>query len=520
MISSLCLAIGMFSLWIYLRRINEKEKLFFALCCFTLALYSFFCAGLYNSTSLKEGMVWQRLQFASMAIMVIFLTRFTHYFTRSGSKRAVDIFTWISLVFFMGSVLVHGDLTLSAERPAIKHISLGRFFSVTYHEAEPGIIYLGQLVLALAAYIWAIRLILRAHFLKTAKMRIVVGAFILLFISLLNDIFVSAGAYPFLYTVEYMCMAIVISMAFVLINDFIDIQYKLENLNETLEHKVESKTEELRTAMETLGMVNDELVASNRELEEAHRSASKNMSMAANVQKKLYGRELPPLDDWEIAYYFKPAADISGDLYDIYTEGSRLGGIALFDVSGHGISAGLFTMLARSILFRNYRMHKKSGPAAVMEAVNRELIEEMSDLDYYLSGLFLMFDGSRVRYANAAHIDALLKKGDGSGCGPLLPEGADFKGCLLGLRHISEPFGAYEFTAEKGDVIVLFTDGLNESANREKERYGMNRAIETLRGCETENPESIIRCLLENLNRFTGDTKLADDLTIIVAKKK
>jgi sigma-B regulation protein RsbU (phosphoserine phosphatase) len=84
------------------------------------------------------------------------------------------------------------------------------------------------------------------------------------------------------------------------------------------------------------------------------------MDMASNVQATLFPPTPPEVNGWDIAFVFRPMAGVSGDMYDFYTEGDTLNGVALFDVSGHGIASGLITMIARTVFQRNFM--RKDNP--------------------------------------------------------------------------------------------------------------------------------------------------------------
>ncbi|MBP7585204.1 MAG: PAS domain S-box protein, partial [Spirochaetes bacterium] len=87
-----------------------------------------------------------------------------------------------------------------------------------------------------------------------------------------------------------------------------------------------------------LESLNGELLSSNKKLEEAQRIAARDMEMAINVQADLFPAAAPETAEWDSAFHFRPAAGVSGDMYDFYMDGDTLIGASLFDVSGHGIS--------------------------------------------------------------------------------------------------------------------------------------------------------------------------------------
>ena len=154
---------------------------------------------------------------------------------------------------------------------------------------------------------------------------------------------------------------------FILASRFMNSRNEVEDLNIHLEKKVEDRTielrhakEEIEAAMEETSAINENLIATNAELENARSIADRDMKMAINVQRSLFPNK-PINTEWDIAIMFKPMSGVSGDFYDFYeARGGGLNGVGLFDVSGHGIASGLITMLAKTIIGRQFnRLHER-----------------------------------------------------------------------------------------------------------------------------------------------------------------
>jgi hypothetical protein len=129
---------------------------------------------------------------------------------------------------------------------------------------------------------------------------------------------------------------------------------ELAALSSGLEVKVRARTEDLETAMRELGAVNSRLHETNEKLETAQMIADRDIRMASNLQMSLLPRNMTDCDGWDLACVFLPMKGVSGDFYDFYHDGKTLHGVALFDVSGHGIASGLLTILPKSILYRYF----------------------------------------------------------------------------------------------------------------------------------------------------------------------
>jgi sigma-B regulation protein RsbU (phosphoserine phosphatase) len=197
-----------------------------------------------------------------------------------------------------------------------------------------------------------------------------------------------------------------------------------------------------------------------------------------------------------------------------------LKGVSLFDVSGHGISSGLITVLAKSIMHRNISSYNFTGLGRIIKNINEELVKEIENVDNYLSGIVMLFNGSQIEYINAGHSDLLIKRKDKRSVKEVKPRDTEVKGGLLGLNTISTIFDVIQFTINPGDVLFLYTDGLNETQNSSNEPFGHHRIIETLNEAPIGSAPEILDFFLNRFNAFIEGNEPADDITTIVLQRK
>jgi|GEM_PF-620702 len=246
LMAAVSLYAGILYLWLYIRRRAELHNLWFAFTCLSIALYDIFCAGLYNAGSLEQGMFWQRFQFASIALFVICFSWFVFFLTRFRLRLPFYLGTVIMAVFIFLGLFVKNDLTLSLASPKVKHISLGNFMNITYYEVQPGPLYSAQYIFMF--FIAALIFYVVFWYLKNSEDRRrspLTIAMVLFFFAAINDSLVGAGAYPFIFVMEYVYLIVIIFMAYVLQNNFIDLTQEVEELNIQLEAKVNERTMEL-----------------------------------------------------------------------------------------------------------------------------------------------------------------------------------------------------------------------------------------------------------------------------------
>jgi sigma-B regulation protein RsbU (phosphoserine phosphatase) len=255
-------------------------------------------------------------------------------------------------------------------------------------------------------------------------------------------------------------------------------------------------------------------------LEDAMRVARQDMAMAVNVQKNYFMKTAPDTESWDIAFEHRAMAGVSGDFYDFYERNGKLTGVALFDVSGHGIASGLITMLARSIIYRNFNSLSYLPLNNVMEKINSDLIQEIESVDNYLTGCLLRFDGDRAEYVNAAHPHILLKRTNRPEVEQVGKDDIQKNGSFLGTSVLAGSFGLHEFKIGKGDIILIYSDCLIDSFIGSGERFGINRVASLLE----EQPRNLsaaamLKSLLEKFYSATDKNILSDDLTVILMKK-
>lgn len=293
----------------------------------------------------------------------------------------------------------------------------------------------------------------------------------------------------------------------------------LSDLKDRLEDKVIARTEDMLIALQKVEDINRELVEKNSELSEARRITEMDMMMAVNVQKSIFP-QIPVSDrEWDVAAYIRPMSGVSGDLYDFYTQGDLLKGAMLLDVSGHGVASGLITMIARSVFYRNFFAGNELTLGGIMDTANIELVREISNSEKYLTAILLRLDRESVEYVNAGHPDIIMKKGKG-GTSIIKSLSDDSKGTILGVDGIQHPFRTVKFEVERGDVLLAFSDGILEASNSSGERFGFDKLIQALNGCNEDTASIILDRILDALSSFTGDVKVNDDMTVIVLVKR
>ena len=282
--------------------------------------------------------------------------------------------------------------------------------------------------------------------------------------------------------------------------------------------QISGQKKEMLRDREALRMLNNELKAKNTALLKSQIQDTYELELASHVQAAFFLQKPPETDGWDISFLLRPAHGVSGDFFDIYTRGTTLTGIAVFDVSGHGISSGLITMIAKPIMFRLFTSLQESTLGEIARQAREIISNEISNIDNYITGVLLRFTGGTVQYVNAGHPNILLKKGR-SGIVKEAAPNAEFRGLPIGMDFTSAPFNTIQFDMEPGDILLIFTDGIIDGFNSEKKSYGMKRLLDAFSSAPTDTARDITSHIINDFYTFTGQSFINDDVTLMAVKK-
>lgn len=293
-----------------------------------------------------------------------------------------------------------------------------------------------------------------------------------------------------------------------------------EQLTNHLQDEVEKQTREITNA-------NKELSSLNEQLEREKLIADMDLQMASIVQQRFFPRPNKHFRGWEVSVYYSPQSKVSGDLYDYYNYNEILNGLSLFDVSGHGISASLVTMLSKSIISHTFQKgyRNKESMEAILSRINNTILYEKGDIENYMTGILCRFsdtsnsDVCHVEIGNAGHPYPLLYSSRDKTVSTIKNTDGKKHYGAIGMKGIAVAFGCAQFEMEKGDILICFTDGLTESTDRKLNQYGTDRIKQLLAENSSKSAAELLKTITDNFYNFTENKPVEDDITIIIAKR-
>lgn len=252
---------------------------------------------------------------------------------------------------------------------------------------------------------------------------------------------------------------------------------------------------------------------------EAHekRAMENELQNAREVQSILLPQQDPVIAGFRISGTNQPARIISGDYYDYLELGGKKLGIAIADVSGKGVPAGLLMAMCRSAL--RCVAPGRSSPSEVLAAVNRQLFPDIRE-DMFISMAYGILDEAtgKLLLSRAGHDPALLFRKE-TGKVELLRS----PGLALGVDGgtvFERVTKDQEIDLFPGDCVLFYTDGVREAVDADEEEFGMERMSETFRLAAPLGAESILNRMQQELRQFTGEGPQMDDITLVAIEKK
>jgi serine phosphatase RsbU (regulator of sigma subunit)/anti-sigma regulatory factor (Ser/Thr protein kinase) len=235
------------------------------------------------------------------------------------------------------------------------------------------------------------------------------------------------------------------------------------------------------------------------------------LRVARIIQETLLPKQLPKLDGWQVAAHWQPARAVSGDFYDFFYFPDGKLGLAAGDVTDKGVPAALVMATTRSVLRAASEHH--ASPGKILAQANEMLCPDIP-ANMFVTCLYIILDpnSGKLSIANAGHNLPILHTCKG----------------VLDLRATGMPLGLMpgmqyddvEGELSPGDSLLVYSDGLVEAHNAQREMFGFRHLHDLVAGFEHASPEAhgraMITTLLKELAEFTGpDWEQEDDVTFV-----
>lgn len=278
-----------------------------------------------------------------------------------------------------------------------------------------------------------------------------------------------------------------------------------------LRDRESSYLKQLAKANEEIGKLNNRLQAENTRL-----SAELEITQRLQMMLLPKDKELSQIESLEIAGFMEPAEEVGGDYYDVLQHHGRLT-IGIGDVTGHGLESGVLMLMVQTAV-RTLMENNETDPKHFFEVLNRAIYKNLQriDSDKNLS-LCLIDYHDGVLSLSGQHEEVLLLRSGGK------IERIDTidLGFPIGLEETIEEFVFQtRIRLNKGDVIILYTDGVTEAEDRLGKHYGLERLCSVVQQHWQHSADEIARATIADLRSHIGVEKVYDDITLVVLKQK
>ena len=272
--------------------------------------------------------------------------------------------------------------------------------------------------------------------------------------------------------------------------------------------------DEIEILANTFGKLSDQMEEYLRNIlamtaEKEH--AGTELALAARIQADMLPNKFPAFPDrkdFHIYASMTPAREVGGDFYDFFFVDEDRLALVIADVSGKGIPAAMFMMMAKNMI-QNQAMAGHS-PQEVLGTVNQMICENNKE-EMFVTVWFGILDlvSGILTAANAGHEYPVVKTPDGP-----FEVVKDRHGFVLGAMD-GMKYREYELRLEPGARLFVYTDGASEAQNTDGELFGRDRIVQALNTAMDEPPEGILRAVDEAVADFVGEAEQFDDITML-----
>ena len=275
---------------------------------------------------------------------------------------------------------------------------------------------------------------------------------------------------------------------------------------------IRESQEEIKEKQRQMSIMNTDLLRMNEKLKTVQALIEDELKQVGHIQESLLPENLPQVSGYDFGATYIPAEQAGGDYYDCIQMSNNYWGFVVADVSGHGTPAAVIMAITRAIM-RSYTFDVISASDA-LTMVNDILCDNIHTKDFVtMFYAVLNTNNGMFNLASAGHNPVLffdssefiVKKITASGM---------FLGTFEGLNYEEK-----KWHIEEGDIFFMYTDGLVEAMNSQREQYGYDRLVSKLMMFSDYPAERLIKEVMEDVRDFTAGAPFEDDITILVIKR-
>ena len=291
--------------------------------------------------------------------------------------------------------------------------------------------------------------------------------------------------------------------------DKLDLEKETPSVFEPLNIKTADEMEDLWKSMTVMETDVRESMVRLREITAVKERLDAELAIATSIQMGMLPDKFPDSTEYDLFASMQPAKEVGGDLYDFFMIDDTHLALVIADVSGKGVSAALFMVVAKTLI-RNLTEQEAHDPAQIFTLVNRKLMEVNRARLFVTAWLGILdLKSGRVVYADAGHEYPAVRRSGGKFV--LFPD----KHCVPLAASRKAVFRSDEFMLEPGDTLFVYTDGVPEANNEAGELMGTDRMLEILNRMPDASPRDVISNVKDGMAEYVKSAEQFDDTTML-----
>ncbi|MCZ6767543.1 MAG: SpoIIE family protein phosphatase [bacterium] len=245
----------------------------------------------------------------------------------------------------------------------------------------------------------------------------------------------------------------------------------------------------------------------------------KEIEVAKQIQQALLPAKEPDVAGFDIAPYYQAAKDVGGDYYDFVMVDEDTLGVVVADVSGKGVPGSLVMTMIRTALRMEARGNKNASD--VISKINDFVTDDIKK-GMFVTMFYIILDSKNrvISYASAGHNPMILYRHQTKETFFLNPKGFPVGISLPDQALFRHSINLEQLKLKKDDMLVVYTDGVTEAMNSERDQFGEERLIAAVKQHGYLPADEFIEVLEKEIHTFTDGNPQNDDITVVAVKEK
>jgi sigma-B regulation protein RsbU (phosphoserine phosphatase) len=243
---------------------------------------------------------------------------------------------------------------------------------------------------------------------------------------------------------------------------------------------------------------------------QAQRALQQDLDMAVRIQRELLPRAERRFDGWEFAYHYQPAGPVSGDYCDLIPGSAGELYFLLGDVAGHGVAAAMLmshlSALLRTLISIGLPLDQ------LMERTSRVFCESTLPMHYATLVCGRAEPSGEIELCNAGHPPPLVIGSSGI-------ERIEATGLPIGM-FCTEQFASRRLRLQRGEALLLYSDGVTEARSPDGDEYGLDRMIAFIKAAAGAPPAALVDSCVRHVTAFGGTSLFGDDVSVLALRRE